>query len=83
MLMPLKEFKALHRVVDQIFEEAYRMDLSWSELAERAGLSLSTVYNLGNYDTLYPRAATVFQLAQAVGFKVEVVKGRSRLKVVA
>jgi len=86
MSIPMKEFKVLHKLVDKIFREAYNMGWSWAELADKANLAIPTVYRLGNYDTMYPRAATVLQLAQAVGFQVTFTKianinKRVRLKI--
>lgn len=76
----LKEFRALHKVVDEIYAEAYRLDWPYEELARRAKLAYSTVYRLGTYETVYPRAATVFALAKAVGFEVVLEKRFTKLK---
>lgn len=78
-MLTLKEYKELHRVVDQIFREAKALGYSWEKLADIAGLTSSTVYRLGNLDTMFPRAQTVFMLAKAVGMKVSLVVRRIKL----
>lgn len=77
-MLSVKELRDLHKLIDQIYLEADDLGMSWTEFAERAGVSPATVYRLGNYETPYPRANTVFLLARAVGFRVVLEKGRAR-----
>lgn len=66
----LEEYRELNKIVDQIYEEAGELNMSWPKLAAKAGLSYITVYRLGIRWTQYPRAATVLRLAKAVGFTI-------------
>lgn len=79
-MMPLKQFKSLHRLVDVIFEKGVKLDYSWEQLASRAGLCDRTVSRLGNLETLYPRAQTVFLLAHAVGMEISITDQRNGKK---
>ena len=79
-MLTLKQFKELHELVDDIFAESNRLGWSWVMLAQAAGVHISTVYKLGNFDTMFPRANTVMLLAQAVGLKLKAVKAHKKLK---
>jgi hypothetical protein len=46
-MMPLEDFKQLHRMVDAIFREARGLGWSWETLAGEAGVGVTTVYRLG------------------------------------
>lgn len=72
-MMPVKQFRQLHRLIDEIYKEADRLGFTWTALADRAGLAESTVYNLGNWDTMFPRLQTVHLLAQAVGMELTLI----------
>lgn len=81
-MLPAKQFKQLHDLIDLIYEAAYDKGLSWPQLAAAAGLANSTVYNLGNPKTMFPRTQTVLLLAKAAGCELRFVKvaGRPKLK---
>lgn len=64
----------LNNLVDEVFERAVEMDLSWIDLADRAGVSATTVYNLGNRVTRFPLLRTFFLLARAVRMNVRLIK---------
>lgn len=63
----------LHELVDEIYEVAAKK-WTWSEFAENAGVSYSTISNLGNRKTRYPRHMTIWKMAQAVGLQAEMVR---------
>lgn len=72
----------LDALVDQIFEEAtYRLDWSWNDLADEAGMCRSTVTRLGNRETRLPQLHTMYRLAKAVGMDVSMVKAKMKLRV--
>lgn len=74
-------FKALHAVVDEIFEISFEShELSWHQLAAEAGLAYQTVYNLGMRETRWPQFKTIYKLAKAVGFEIELVKNKDEAK---
>lgn len=65
----------LEKMTDEVFERATDVyGLTWTELAERAGLSPSTVYRLGNRITKYPQLRTFFLLAKAVRMNVRLLR---------
>ena len=75
-------FRDLHKIIDEIFEEAYNSHgWSWSQLAEQANLASQTVANLGDRATKYPRFMTIYRLALAVGW--ELVTNQSPKKAAA
>lgn len=58
-MLPLKEFRKLHR------------------------LGYSTVCNLGNFTTMYPRSQTILQLLSAVGFEIKLeIKHKHKMRIV-
>lgn len=73
-MLTCKDFKELHRMVDEIYAEADRLDIRNSELASKAGLCYATVCRLASYATMYPRTQTVMMLAKAVGLRVRLEK---------
>lgn len=70
----------LVRVTDEIFDAAYMEGLTWIGLANRAGLSVNTVYRLGNRDTKFPQLRTFFLLAKAVGRDVQILRKELNLE---
>ncbi len=65
-------YRQLHRMIDDIFTRASdEYGMTWSKLAEIAGLSYQTVSNLGDRQTKYPRHMTIFKLARAVEMDLE------------
>lgn len=70
-MLPLKDFKALHRMVDQVFAEASGLDLSDAELADKAGVGAMTVWRLRTFQTAFPRLQTVYLLGRAVGLTLK------------
>lgn len=77
-----KEYaRELNNLVDEIFNEAYdSFNWSWGELANAAGLSMATVYRIGNRETQLPSHRTIFRLAKAVGMKLRLVAVVAKLK---
>lgn len=71
LLFTSQEQREINQLMDDIYNDAVDLlDMSWSDLAKRAGLSYSTVYRLGERITLNPQIKTVLRLAGAVGRKV-------------
>lgn len=67
--------KFLSTLVDKIFDEAtYNKDWTWNQLAGKANLCYTTVYNLGMRITQAPSLRTVFKLCNALDMDVNVVK---------
>lgn len=79
-MMPLKDFKALHGMVRQLFREAKGAGMTLTQIAADAGLGLATVSRLANYDTMYPRCQTLLGIAKAVGYEVRLAKSGKQLK---
>lgn len=68
-------FQQLHTLIDQVFTHAAQeYNFTWAELAREAGLNYDTVAKLGNRLTKWPRYATVFKLARAVGWSLSLVQ---------
>jgi len=63
----------LKRLVDRLFQEACNLGMEWQDMATRSGLALSTIQNLGYYQTQYPQFRTLQLLAHAVGGHVSFV----------
>lgn len=59
--------RALNRLVDKLYQEAFARGWSWEKMAEKSGLALQTVCNLGNYVTRVPQFRTVELIAQSLG----------------
>jgi hypothetical protein len=68
-MLTMKQFRSIQSAVDSIYDTADTMGFSWPVLAKKAGLAYSTVWNLGRYETRFPRTQTIFMLAKAVGME--------------
>lgn len=66
--------KRLDAMIETIFKESDRLDLSLADMARRSGLHYNTVCNLNSYATRLPRLRTVLKLAWAVGLDVQLVQ---------
>lgn len=60
-------FQSLDQLINKLFEEAAAKKWEWKDLARKAGISESTVNNLGDRKTNYPEYRTVALLAKALG----------------
>jgi hypothetical protein len=67
----------LDRVIDIIYEEAYRRDWSWADLARFAGLCYHTVWMIGERRTRFPAHMTIFKLSKAVQLRVTFERTRA------
>lgn len=73
---------AREKLVDAIFNEAESKGLSNNQLAAEAKLAYQTVANLDNYTTIEPRETTIWKLARAVGFEIEIKRVKAiKLKI--
>lgn len=61
--------KAKERLVDSIFKRAEELGWSDAELARKAKVSYTTVFNLNSYRTRMPYHTTIWKLARAVGLE--------------
>ena len=61
----------LNRIMDEIFRST---NDSLAEMARKSGLCYGTVLRLNDRITQLPRFKTVWSLAQAYGFDIEMVK---------
>lgn len=68
----------LNKVVDDIFNEAAKR-YTWQQLAEKAGVSHTTVYRLGTRMTKLPQLRTIFLLAKAAGMDVKLLRKNLRV----
>ena len=71
-------------ILEEIFKEADKKNISNEQLAVKANLSPSTVYNIASYKTMLPQYSTIWKLAKAVGMKLQLVleaaKGKKKSK---
>jgi len=82
-------YRQLHRMIDEIYTRAAsEYGMTWSKLADTAGLAYQTVANLGDRQTKFPRHMTIFKLARAVEMELELqeppkqaTKSKSKLAV--
>lgn len=75
----MRSYKAtLDQMLDQVFAESDRLDMTLEEMALASGLHFSTVYRINNRETLLPRFKTVMALARAVGMDLELVQSAVR-----
>jgi hypothetical protein len=68
----------LTRITDDVFDRAYMEGLTWIGLAHKSGLSINTVYNLGNRITRFPQLRTLYLLAQAVDMNIVTLRKEVR-----
>jgi hypothetical protein len=73
-------FRSLHKMVDEIYQEAHAKNWTWNELAVRAKLDKTTVVRLGLRVTKLPRFFTIHKLAKAVGWNI-VTESKKVLKI--
>lgn len=76
-------YRALHSIVDAVYEEAAQSSWNWFQLSKQSGISYTTVYNLGERITRWPQFRTIFKLCRAVGWDLTISKKIAKLKTVA
>lgn len=76
-------FRSLHKMVDEIYQEAHAKNWTWNQLAERAKLDKTTVVRLGLRVTKLPRFFTIHKLAKAVGWNIITTEAKKVLKIKA
>ncbi len=65
-------FRTLHGLIDLLFSEALTLHgLTWGQLAVKSDLAYQTVLNLGNRVTRWPQFKTIYKIARAVGYEIE------------
>lgn len=73
---------AREKLLDAIFQEAEANKISNNKLADMSKLCYQTVSNLDNRITMEPRESTIWKLARAVGFEIEIKRIKAiKLKV--
>jgi len=72
-----RSFTEAEAFIDDIREHLLRYGKGYSYIAERCGISTSTVHNLASGKTKWPRPTTLFPLIRVLGLELQVVaKGR-------
>lgn len=71
--------RALNRIVDKLYQEAYNRGVTWERLAERSDVGLQTIVKLGLYQTKFPQFKTVEGIAQALGGSLQFSEGKFSL----
>jgi hypothetical protein len=74
-----KYLEALNRMIDQLYQEAFRQKLDWETLANKSGLAISTIQRLASRQTQLPQFRTIELLAQALGGKVQFSKKAKKI----
>lgn len=69
---------SLNKLVDHLFQEAFKQKWTWQKLSEEAGVCGSTIDKLGARITKSPHYRTVELIASALGYRIDMVKGRYR-----
>lgn len=64
----------LEDVIQALFDESDKQNLSIADMARRSGVTEKTIYRLNGYQTLTPYVSTLFKLASAVGMRMAVPK---------
>lgn len=67
----------LNKILDQIFKST---DDCLAEMARKSGLHYTTVRNLDTRATQFPRFGTVYHLAKAYGFTLELATVKKKMK---
>jgi DNA-binding phage protein len=67
-------YQELNLLTDQLYKNAAGRGLNWTSLAAISGLSAACVSRLGRRKTRYPQFMTVWKIARALGYKLEIVK---------
>lgn len=71
-------FKDKDPVIDELRILVERSRMSWGEVAEKSGVSSTTIYNWFQGSTLRPQFATAMAVARACGGTFKIVKQRGK-----
>ena len=63
-----------HHLFTEVIEELHKFDVM--DVAERAGVHFTTLYNWMRYETMWPSTRTLFAVAGALGFELKWVRKR-------
>jgi hypothetical protein len=72
--------RALHKILDQVYNASDDLGWNWHDLAEQSGLHKNTVWLHGHRMINYPQFRTVFLLAKAVGLELMVAALQKKAK---
>jgi transcriptional regulator with XRE-family HTH domain len=68
-----RSFTSAEAVIERVREKIFDCRLTYQVLADRAGVANSTVANLANGKTRWPRPNTLFPLMVALKIHIELV----------
>lgn len=69
----------LDRRVYAIFDEAFRRDWTWADLARFSGVSYWTVWSIGERRTRFPHDHTLFRLMKPLNLTYDIIRKRPNL----
>lgn len=73
--------REINELVSSLYFEAERLGYDLHDLAERSGLSFSTVYRIAYWEVNRPQARTIMLLAKAVGWRIVAEPKAQRLRI--
>jgi transcriptional regulator with XRE-family HTH domain len=68
-----RTFTSAEAMLDRVRERVFACGLSYKLLAEKAGVSNSTIASLASGKTRWPRPTTLFPLIDVLGLRLELV----------
>lgn len=72
-LVKPRNYTSAEAVLDSVREAIYVDGRPYRQIAVEAGVSLSTIHNIGTGKTTWPRHTTLFPLMAALGIRMEVI----------
>lgn len=72
-----RSFTSAEELIEEVRTEIYRSGMKYRDIAEKVGVSKSTVYSLASGKTRWPRPTTLFPLLDSMKLELRLMKKRS------
>jgi transcriptional regulator with XRE-family HTH domain len=69
-----RSFTSAERMIEEVRKDIFASGEKYKNLAEKVGVSASTINNLASGKTRWPRPTTLFPLLNALGLELKMVK---------
>ena len=71
-------YTTAEKLIEEVRQSIFGEHASYSDIAKRTGVSTSTIGNLANGKTMWPRPKTLFPLLETLNLEMRITKKEPR-----